>query len=372
MSPAARAYALFAGGGTAGHVVPGLAVARALAARGHPASSLVFVGSAHGIENRLVPDAGFEIIGLPGRGIQRRFTWRNVTAALGLVLGVLKGVVLVRRLRPRIVVVLGGFASVPCIIGAVMWRVPMVVAEQNARAGAANRLAGRFAKAAAVAFPETDLPRRVVTGNPVRPEILAVDRERDRAAARETLGLPLDRTLLAVFSGSLGSRRINEAVRAALPRWRDRADLAVWHVIGSRDWDELGAPPDLSGEGLVYHAVRYEDRMDLLLAAADLTLSRSGGNTSAELAVVGLPAILVPLPIAPRDHQTANAGVLVRAGGAVLVPDDELDASRLASVVDDLLRDPSRLRAMGEAVHTVGYRDAADRVARLVEEHAGA
>jgi undecaprenyldiphospho-muramoylpentapeptide beta-N-acetylglucosaminyltransferase len=370
MAPAERAYAVLAGGGTAGHVVPGLAVARALVERGHPASSLVFVGSAHGIENRIVPEAGFPIVGLPGRGIQRRLTWQNVTAAIGLVAGVLKGIGLVRRLRPRIVVVLGGFASVPCIIGAVVWRVPMVVAEQNARAGAANRLAGRFAKASAVAFPETDLPRRVVTGNPVRPEILTVDRARDRDAAREALGLPLDRTVLAVFSGSLGSRRINEAVRAALPRWRERTDLAVWHVIGSRDWDELGSPPELPADGLVYRAVRYEDRMDLLLAAADLTLSRSGGNTSAEIAVAGLPSILVPLPIAPRDHQTANAAVLVRAGAAMMIPDDELDADRLHTVLDELLADPARLRAMGDAARTVAYRDAADRVARLVEEHA--
>jgi undecaprenyldiphospho-muramoylpentapeptide beta-N-acetylglucosaminyltransferase len=367
-----RAYAVLAGGGTAGHVVPGLAVARALVSRGHPADSLVFVGSSHGIENRIVPEAGFPVVGLPGRGIERRLTWRNVTATLGLVVGTVKGIALVRRLRPRIVVVFGGFASVPCIIGAVVWRVPMVVAEQNARAGAANRLAGRFAKAAAVAFPETDLPRRVVTGNPVRPEILAVDRERDRDAARRALGLPLDRAVLAVFSGSLGSRRINDAVRDALPRWCDRTDLAVWHVTGSRDWDELGRPPDLPPGGLAYRVVRYEDRMNLLLAAADVTLSRAGGNTSAELAVVGLPAILVPLPIAPRDHQTANAGVLMRTGGAVMIPDDELDADRLVTELDELLADPARLRAMGQAVHTVAYRDAADRVARLVEEHARA
>jgi UDP-N-acetylglucosamine:LPS N-acetylglucosamine transferase len=263
----ARAYAVMAGGGTAGHVIPGLAVARALMAHGHPAESLVFVGSAHGIENRIVPEAGFPMVGLPGRGIQRRLTWQNVTAALGLVVGVIKGIGLIRRLRPRVVVVLGGFASVPCIIGSVVWRVPMVVAEQNARAGAANRLAGRFAKAAAVAFPETDLPRKVVTGNPVRPEILDVDRVHDRDAARKALDLPIDRFVLAVFSGSLGARRINEAVRAALPRWADRTDLAIRHVIGSRDWDELGEPPSLPGGGLVYRVVRYEDRMDLLLAA---------------------------------------------------------------------------------------------------------
>jgi UDP-N-acetylglucosamine:LPS N-acetylglucosamine transferase len=258
---------------------------------------------------------------------------------------------------------------VACTVGAVLWRVPIVVTEQNAKAGAANRLAGRFAKAAAVPFPETDLPRKVVTGNPVRPEILAVDRRRDRDRARAELGLPLDRTVIAVASGSLGARSINEAVRGALSLWRDRSDLAVRHVIGTRDWDDLGAPEPSSGR-LVYQPVRYEERMDLLLAAADVAVMRAGGNTVAELAVIGVPAVLVPLPIAPRDHQTANAAVLVRAGGAVLVPDAELTPSRLVQELQPMLDDPSRRRQMAEAVHTVAYRDAADRVARLVEEHA--
>ena len=134
---------------------------------------------------------------------------------------------------------LGGYASVACVIGAVLWRVPIVVAEQNARAGAANRLAGRFARASAVPFPETDLPRKVLTGNPVRAEVLAIDRVGGRAAAREALGLPLDRTVVAVVTGSLGARKVNQAVRAAVPTWADRSDLAVRHVIGSRDFEAM-------------------------------------------------------------------------------------------------------------------------------------
>lgn len=369
-TPSSPVFAILAGGGTAGHVIPGLAVADALTRRGHARSSLLFVGSDHGIETRLVPEAGYAFVGLPGRGIQRRLTFANLAAAAGLVVALFKGIALVRRVRPQVVVVLGGFASLACIAGALLWRVPIVVAEQNARAGAANRVAGRFAKASAVAFPETDLPRREVTGNPVRPEILAIDRARDRGAAREALGVPPTRTLLAVFSGSLGSRRINEAVRDLVQRWADRPDLAVRHVIGTRDWEELGVAPELPEGGLVYEPVRYEDHMERLLAAADLAVTRAGGNTVAELAVAGVPAVLVPLPVAPRDHQTANAAVLVRAGGAVLVPDGELEAGRLAEVLAPLLDDPARVHAMSEAIRSVAYRDAADRVARLVEAHA--
>ena len=364
-------YALVAGGGTAGHVLPGLAVANALVARGHDPATIHFVGSERGLEASLVPAAGFGLTVLPGRGIQRRLTLENVAAVWGLLKAVFMGIGLVRRRRPQVVLVLGGYASVACVIGAVLWRVPIVVAEQNARAGAANRLAGRFAKASAVPFPETDLPRKVVTGNPVRAEVLAIDRVGGRAAAREALGLPLDRTVVAVVTGSLGARKVNQAVRAAVPVWADRSDLAVRHVIGSRDFEAMAADaPELPAGGLLYQQVRYEDRMDLLLAAADLLVGRAGGTTVAELAEVGLPGLLVPLPIAPRDHQTANAAALVGAGAAILVPDAELDGPRVVRELQPLLDDPARLAAMGEAALSLAHPDAADRVADLVEANA--
>ncbi|MCU0271259.1 MAG: UDP-N-acetylglucosamine--N-acetylmuramyl-(pentapeptide) pyrophosphoryl-undecaprenol N-acetylglucosamine transferase [Acidimicrobiales bacterium] len=371
MATSSGTYACIAGGGTAGHVLPGLAIARALAARGHPADSLHFVGSERGLERTLVPEAGFPLTTLPGRGLQRRLSLATLRAAMGILVGVWRGIGLIRRLRPCVVVALGGYASVPCVIGAVLWRVPIVVAEQNARAGLANRLAGRFARAAAVPFAETDLPRAVVTGNPVRPEVLALDRARDRDGACRQLGLPTDRIVVASFAGSLGSRRINLAVRGLADRWSPRVDVAVRHVVGSRDWDEGAlAPWDPVEDGLVYQQVRYEDRMDLLLAAADIVVCRSGGTTVAELAEVGLPAVLVPLPIAPRDHQTANAQALVRVGAAVLVPDGELDAARLEQELTPLVEAPERLREMGERGATLARPDAADRVAALVEEHA--
>jgi UDP-N-acetylglucosamine:LPS N-acetylglucosamine transferase len=196
---------LLAGGGTAGHIIPGLAVAAALVERGHAPESLVFVGSERGLETDLVPEAGYPLIALPGRGIQRRFTWANVEAAIGIVRGVVKGIGLVRRTRPKVVVVVGGYASVACTVGAILWRVPIVVTEQNARAGAANRLAGRFAKAAAVPFPETDLRRKVVAGNPVRPEILEIDRARDRDSRAKPRAAERPHGHRG-FSGSLGSR----------------------------------------------------------------------------------------------------------------------------------------------------------------------
>ena len=371
-------WAIIAGGGTAGHVVPGLAVAHALVARGHPAESIHWVGGRRWSEGEVVGAAGFEATLLPGRGIQRRLTADNISAVWGLTQAGAQALSLVRARRPAVVVAMGGYASVTCALAAAALRVPLVVAEQNAVPGASNRLVGRFAKASAVPFPGTPLPRAVVTGNPVRSEILAVDRSAaGRAAARAALGLPENRTVVAVFGGSLGALRLNNAVLGASDTWAGRRDLAVRHVVGERDWSLVtGGARAAQGagwqtrelDGLFWQPVRYDDQRELSLAAADLAVSRAGGNTVAELAAVGLPSILVPLPGAPGDHQTANARHLADAGAAVLVPDGELSAARLVSEVEGLLGDPDRLISMAEAASRVGRRDAADAVAELVEQ----
>ncbi|MGB3410268.1 MAG: undecaprenyldiphospho-muramoylpentapeptide beta-N-acetylglucosaminyltransferase [Microthrixaceae bacterium] len=361
-------WALIVGGGTAGHVLPGIAVAHELTRRGHDASSIHFVGAERGIESRLVPEAGFEITLLPGRGIQRKLTAANFAAIWGLTRAVFKAVALVRRRRPAVVLALGGFASLACSLAAVVWRVPLVVAEQNARAGASNRIFGRFAKVCAVPFEDTDLPNLVVTGNPVRQEILDAALDRDPVGARRALGLPPDRTVIVAFAGSLGSRRLNEAVIGAVEQWSDRADLAIHHVIGTRDWEARRTP---STSAIHYQVVPYEERMATVLAAADLAICRSGGTTVAELTVMGLPSVLVPLPIATRDHQRANAGELVKAGGAVLVSDDEFDADRLVAEVAKIQeRGKSHLADMAVSSGRLGRRNAAAAVADLVDLHA--
>lgn len=364
-------YAVVAGGGTAGHVLPGIAIGQALVSRGHPPETLVFVGSSRGVESRLVPEAGFELVALPGRGIARRLTLANLGAVWGLLRALAQAFRLVRVRRPSVVVALGGYASVACVVAAAAQRVPIVVAEQNAVPGLANRLASRFARASAASFPDTGLRREVFTGNPVRPEILAVRRDEQRAEAREALGLPPDRTIIVAFGGSLGARQINEAVLEAAATWAARDDLAIRHIIGTRDFADVraraGDPPP---GGLMYQAIEYEDRMDLVYAAADLVVCRSGATTVAELAVTGTPAIMVPLPYAPGDHQTANARALVSVDGGRMIVDDELDGERLVAEVEALLGSEGALDAMARNAASVGRRDAADAVADLVEAHA--
>jgi UDP-N-acetylglucosamine--N-acetylmuramyl-(pentapeptide) pyrophosphoryl-undecaprenol N-acetylglucosamine transferase len=368
-----RCFALIAGGGTAGHVQPAIAIARALVDRGHKSSAIELVGSERGIESRLVPAAGFELTVLPGRGIERKLSWQNVRSLAALVVAFHRAWRLVGARRPQVVVSVGGYASVPCALAAVVRRVPVVVAEQNAAPGAANRLVSRFAAACAVSFPGTPLPRATVTGNPVRPEVLAIDRARDAGSARTKLDVEPGRRVVLIFGGSLGALRINRAAVEAVRRWAGRRDLHVRLVVGARDWDEItgAGPPVPEGAALQYQAVEYDDDMPTSLAAADLAVCRSGASTSFELLAAGLPAVLVPSPHVTADHQTANARHLEDAGAAVLVADAELDGERLASEVDALLAEPQRLARMASAAKAAARPDAAADIAALVERHAG-
>ena len=363
-------WAIVAGGGTAGHLLPGIAVARALVDAGHDPSTIHFVGAERGPESKLVPEAGFSVEVLPGRGIQRRIAISNFAAILDLFKALWRGIKIVRNRRPAVVVVLGGYASFACGVGAVVSRVPLVLLEQNKKAGAVNRLLRRFATACAVSFEDTDLPRSTVTGNPLRPEIRERATNPDKAKAREELGLSPDRTVIAVFSGSLGSRRINDAVRGLAQRWEHRSDLAIRHVIGRNGFSGgVTDPPEIASGGLEYQMVPYEDRMHLLLDASDLGVTRSGGAVF-ELMAFGVPAVLVPLPIATRDHQMANAQAVAKLGGAMVVVDSELDTDRLEAELDKLLEDRALLASMGQAMRSGASVDAAERAAAVVEQAA--
>ena len=381
-----RRYAVVAGGGTGGHVLLALAVARALAERGHGRESIELVGSVRGQEADLLAGEGFPLTLLPGRGIARRLDLGTLAANAGAVVGLARAtaraILLVARTRPRVVVSVGGYASFPADLAAVVLRVPLVLVNIDAVPGLVHRLLGRFAAASAVSFPGTPLPRATVTGTAVREDVVAVDRSPASAErARKELGVPLERRTVGVVGGSLGARRLNEAATGLAAAWADRADLALYHVTGRRDWAALAArapqAPDgdwavggAVGEavgGLWYRAVPFCDRMPLLYEAVDVLVCRAGAVTVAELTVAGVPAVLVPLPGAPGDHQTANARALVDAGAAVLLPDDRCDASTLAAELGPLLADPARLRGMGEAARGLGRPDAARRVAEVVD-----
>ncbi len=360
-------YALVTGGGTGGHVYPALAVAEELVRRGHARPDVRFVGSQRGLEATAVPAAGFGIDLLPGRGLRRSVAPSairdNVAALFATARAFGRAFRLVGRLRPRVVLGVGGYASLPCVVAARLRRVPAVVHEQNAAPGLANRVGVRLGARAAVSLPGTALRGAVLTGNPVRHALTAVERD------------PARPPVVMIVGGSLGAGRLNDAALELYDRWRTRTDVAIRHVAGVRNHADVVARLDewrRPGDALDYTLVAYEDEMERWYATAAVFVCRAGAVTVAELAATGTPAVLVPLPGAPDDHQTKNADALVTAGAGVLVADADLDGARLAATLDELLADPARLAAMGTAARSIARVDAAARVADLVEEVARA
>jgi UDP-N-acetylglucosamine:LPS N-acetylglucosamine transferase len=289
-----------------------------------------------------------------------------VTVLWHALVALVRALRLIGRYRPRVVVGVGGYASLPTVVAARLRRVPVVVHEQNGFPGLANRVAVRLGAAAAVSLPDTPLRGAVLVGNPVRAAVRAAGGA-DRAASR--------RPVLAVVGGSLGARTLNDAALGLYDRWRARADVSVRHVTGPRNYNECEralAAARRAGDVLDYTLVPYEDDMAALYATTSVLVSRAGASATAELAIAGVPAILVPLPGAPGDHQTANARAFAAAGAAVMVPDAELTAERLDREAGALLVDTGRLDGMRRAARGLARPDAADRLAELVDAAARA
>jgi UDP-N-acetylglucosamine--N-acetylmuramyl-(pentapeptide) pyrophosphoryl-undecaprenol N-acetylglucosamine transferase len=344
---------VIAAGGTAGHVVPALAVADSLRARG---AEVEFVGGDRA-EAELVPAAGYPFHQLELRGIHRRNPLRALWALLLAVRATVKARRLLRRIGADAVMGGGGYVAGPAGLAARTLRLPLVLTEADSHLGVANRLLAPLAKRVFLAFPIDGRGGRkwVVSGRPMPAGTDSVDRD----AARERFGIAAGEPCLLVFGGSLGARRVNEA---AIEAFGAASPCQVIHAAGRRDHellrrrlDELGSPPH-------YHLYPYIEPFADALAAADLVVARAGGSVM-EVAAAGLPAVLVPYPHATADHQTSNARFVEAAGAAVVVPDAELDGPRLAREVGALLAAPQRLATMAKAAQTVARPDAADRIA---------
>ena len=379
--PRQHVWAVIAGGGTGGHVYPGVAVAEALGAGADPTRARVhFVVSRRPLDSEIVVSAGFEATAVHARGFHRRLAAANLIAACALALGVWQCWRLLGRTSPRVVLAQGGYVSAACGMAARLRGIPTVVLEANAAPGAANRLTARWASACAVAYEEARLRGAVRTGLPVRAGIAGLHpgtgsettAGNGRRGARAALGVGEGRRLVLVIGGSQGSGRLNAAVEAACDLLVERADLAVRHVTGAAAAD-LGRTltGGASAEGLHYERVPYEHDMATALAAADLVVSRAGGSAVAELAIAGRASLLVPLPGATRDHQSANAVALAATGASLVIPESELDGPRLATAIADVLADPARLETMAQAAAGFGRPDAARRVIDLLVAAAG-
>lgn len=358
---------LLAGGGTAGHVNPLLAVADELRRR-DPARPITVLGTASGLEADLVPTRGYLLALMPRVPMPRRPTadWLRFPGRLRAAVRAAGSAI--DASGAQVVVGFGGYVSAPAYLAARRRGVPIVVHEANARPGLANRLGARLTRYVGVTFAATRLPHAVLTGMPLRQEVVELadgDREQLRAEARTRLGLDPEAPLLLVTGGSLGAARLNAAVAAVANELAD-SGAHVLHLTGRGKADEVRAA--LAGTSAApSHQVReYLAEMDQAYAAADLVLARSGAATVSELAALGVPAVFVPLAIG-NGEQRLNAAPVVAAGGALLVTDAELTPDWLRAHVIPLLHDAERLAAMARAARGVGVVDGAARVADLVE-----
>jgi UDP-N-acetylglucosamine--N-acetylmuramyl-(pentapeptide) pyrophosphoryl-undecaprenol N-acetylglucosamine transferase len=347
---------LIAAGGTAGHVVPALAIAAALREAG---AEVEFAGGERA-EAELVPAAGYPFHPLDVAGLDRRNPLKAARAAALAARAVGRARRLIAREGFDAVLGGGGYVAGPVGLAAVTRRIPLVLTEADSHLGVSNRLLARYARKVFLAFPieGRDGPRYEVTGRPIPPGTTGAD----RGAARRRFGIPPEASCLLVFGGSQGARSLNEAAIEAFGR---EAPFSVLHASGRRDYaglrdrlDELGSPPH-------YRLEAYIEPFADAYAAADLAAARAGGSVF-ELAAAGLPAILVPYPYATADHQTGNARWMAEAGAAVVVPDGELDADRLAREAQTLLGDPERLERMSAAARGLARPDAAERIAGTV------
>lgn len=367
---------LFACGGTAGHINPGLAIAAAIRRR-HPGAVIRFAGNPDGMEARLVPGAGFEFVPFKAMGIQRRLTpyniYRNVKSAFLLVTAESRAKRVIRAFAPDLVVGTGGYVSGPILLVAAKMGIPTATHEQNAFPGVTTKLlAKRVDKVLlAVAKAEEYLPQEakgkcVVTGNPVRPEILTARREE----ARRLCKVPEGKVCLLSFGGSLGAQRVNEAVADVMAWHKGTGNIHHIHATGQYGTEllpRLLREKGVSWEGCPGLDIReYIDDMPNCLVAADLVICRAGASTLSELEAAGRASILIPSPNVAENHQYHNAMVLQNAGAAVVLEEKDLTGEALVKLVRELTADPARLAQLGEKAKGIAALNAVETIADQV------
>ena len=357
---------LIAGGGTAGHVIPAVAIAKALYRRGvlTEKNEVHFVCSKRGVGREIVNDAGFEATVLPGRGIQRKVTFRNAISTLSLFVAFVRASLMIFRAKPEIIVVMGGYASLACGLAGKLFNISILVAEQNAVPGATNKIIARFAKVSAVSFDGVDLPNPVLTGNPLRSEILKFIEKDSRNKTRQELGIG-DRKMITIFGGSLGARHLNETVFELAQNWEGEA-IFIYHVVGSRDWQEFSRFEQNPVGNVEYEMIEYLKDLTPLIGAADLVISRAGATSVSEITALGVPSILVPLPDSPGNHQEENARFLEKKGSAIVLIDSELNCVSLSNRISLLLKEDLILKKMAEKSKGSRHLTAGDKISDLI------
>ena len=357
---------IIAAGGTGGHLYPGIAIAEEWM-RAHPDSQVLFVGTSRGPEVEAVPRAGFALRTIAARGFPRRPGIGVLTAAAAFLTSLVQAFRLIVDVKPHVVVGTGAYVSAPVVLCARLFAIPTIVQEQNSVPGQTNRWLNLIADEVHISFVESrGYFRRKnnlkVSGNPIRRSLL----HQDRQGACEAMGLDPEKRTLFVFGGSRGAQSINRAVAGALDRLRHLSLLQVIWQTGKEDFESIR--DRFRGFPVPVRVHAYLDSIEKAYAAADLCVCRAGAMTIAELTACGVPAILIPYPHATHDHQTHNARGLVDRDAAEMIADKDLDPEVLARKIETLLRDDARLRRLGRNARAFARVDAAQRIARSMEQ----
>lgn len=354
---------LLAGGGSAGHTSPLIATADALRRR-QPAVEITCLGTARGLETTVIPAAGYRLELIPPVPLPRRPNVDLLRVPTRLRAATAATREVIRRVQPDVVVGFGGYVSVPAYLAARQRKLPLVIHEGNALPGVANRFGARFCTdRVATSFPATPLAHARFIGLPIRRAITTLERAELRPLARERFGLRQDLPTLLVTGGSQGARRINDSVSSAAGAFAD-AGIQILHVAGPKGQVEVG---DRGGDAPPYVVVPYVERMELAYAAADAMVGRAGANSVTEAAVLGLPAVFVPLPIG-NGEQARNAAAVVDAGGALLVEDSAFTSDWVRACLLPLVIDTDRLASMSAAAAGLISRDADELLVDMIVE----
>lgn len=357
---------IISGGGTGGHIFPAISIAKALRQR-YPDIEILFIGAEGRLEMTRVPQAGFQIKGLPVRGLYRKQIWRNISVLYDFVRSIAIARSIIREFRPDIVIGVGGYASAPTLKVAQWLGIKTLIQEQNSYAGLSNKMLARCVDTICVAYPDMQSffssAKIVLTGNPIRPEIEYMG-DIDRASALEYFGLSKNiEKVVLVMGGSLGARTMNRSIATKLTEWETSGVALIWQT--GTDFEREASFLLSNYRGEVYCSA-FIDRIDLAYSLADLVVSRAGASSISELCLLGKPCVLVPSPNVAEDHQTKNALALSSRGAAILIPDKEAEA-RLSLEVLALVNDREALQALSEACRTLAYPLAADRIVDEVE-----
>lgn len=353
---------IISGGGTGGHIFPAVSIANALKAK-RPDAHILFVGALGRMEMQRVPAAGYDIVGLPVCGFDRKHLWRNIAVLWKLAKSQLKARRIIKEFRPQVAVGVGGYASGPTLKVAGMMGIPTLIQEQNSYAGVTNKLLAQKAEKICVAYEgmERFFPagKIIMTGNPVRQDLL--DRQTDRSEAVRSFGLDPEKKTILIIGGSLGARTINQCVLSHLDLIRSSGVQFIWQT-GKIYIDDARRRVAEAGELPMLHVTDFISRMDLAYSAADLVISRAGAGSISEFCLLHKPVVLVPSPNVAEDHQTKNALALVDKGAALYVKDSEAQEKMLATAID-AVNDAPRLRTLSENIAKLAFYNSADRIA---------